>query len=132
MKYVIAKTWNDEGYPYDNKAYIKDFLNENDVRAYIASLFPTGADILMDGNRADDDVNDYAGSYEWHQYTGQYGVVILPQLNEVLLLDKEAFDAMYKDAVEQADPEGEIKQGDEVFIGAYEGEYDYMFIKLKP
>jgi hypothetical protein len=132
MKYVIAETWNGEGYSSENKAYIKDFLNENDVRVYIESLFPSNADILMDVNRVEYDVNDDAGSYEWHQYTGQYGVVILPQLNEVLLLDKDEFDTMYKDAVEQADPEEEIEQGDEVFIGAYSGEYDYMFIKLKP
>jgi hypothetical protein len=132
MKYVIAETWNGEGYSSENKAYIKDFLNENDVRVYIESLFPSNADILMDVNRVEYDVNDDAGSYEWHQYTGQYGVVILPQLNEVLLLDKDEFDTMYKDAVEQADPEEEIEQGDKVFIGAYNGEYDYMFIKLKP
>jgi hypothetical protein len=118
MQYIIAETWNGEGYSYENKAYIKDFINEKHVRVYIGSLFPSNAAILMDVNRVEYEIEDDAGSYEWYQYTGQYGAVILPHLNEVLILDKNEFDSMYEDAVNQADPDEVIEQGDEVFIGA--------------
>ena len=63
-----------------------------------------------------------------------YGVVIFCNVNEVHpFVSKKQFHKFIGEAIILSDPEefDEINLGDDsIFIGAYQGEYDYQFIKF--
>ena len=63
-----------------------------------------------------------------------YGVVILTNVNEVVAIrNKKDWSAKLNIAVQQGDDEelDELDLSDNnIFIGAYEGDYDYQFIKF--
>ena len=135
MKYAIATTWNGCGYSYQNKCYLKEFNSDEDAQKYILEQFhenervelydvttEKGA-ILFDGGLDQ-------GSYQWIRINDDiYGAVILCNINDVCLVNKNEYQDMLKDALEQADSDDEIDE-ENPFIGAYGGEYDYQFIKF--
>jgi hypothetical protein len=132
-KYIIIETWNGEGYSYENKASLMDFNSDTEAQAHIESLVQEDAEnVKASKGMVFYEVGEDGGWYTWTPYEGQYGVVILCNANEPYIVNEEQFLRFYDQAVEQADPDEEIEEGDEVFIGAYDDEYDYAFIKLKP
>ena len=133
MKYIIIETWNGEGYSYENKAYLMDFDSDAEAQAHIESLVQEDAEnVKASKGMVFYEVGEDGGWYTWTPYQDEYGVVILCNVNEPYIVTEEQFLRYYDEAVEQADPEEEIEFGDEVFVGAYDGDYDYALIKLKP
>jgi hypothetical protein len=134
-KYIITETWNGEGYSYENKAYLMDFNSDAEAQAHIESLVQEDAEnVKASKGMVFYEIGEDGGWYTYTPYQDQYGVVILCNVNisEPYIVTEEQFLRFYEQAVDQADPDEEIEEGDEVFIGAYDDEYDYMFIKLKP
>jgi hypothetical protein len=133
MKYIIIETWNGEGYSYENKAYLMDFSSDAQAQAHIESLVQENAEnVSTYKGRIFYEIAEDSGCFLWRPYENQYGVVILCNENEAYIVNEKNFLEYFDEAVEQADPEEEIELGDEVFVGAYDGDYDYALIKLKP
>ena len=139
MKYAIVETWNGEGYSSENLASIKEFDNDSVAQKYLESLvhFQTGAENIesslgcisyeKDGDQ---------GAFTFIRNAEElYGVVIFCNVNEVYAIkSKKKFHKIISGAITLSDPEefDEINLSDDsIFIGAYQGEYDYQFIKFQ-
>lgn len=138
MKYAIVETWNGEGYSSENLASIKEFDNDSVAQKYLESLvhFQTGAENIESnlGCITYEKGGDQ-GSFAFIRDAEKlYGVVIFCNVNEVHpFVSKKQFHKFIGEAIILSDPEefDEINLGDDsIFIGAYQGEYDYQFIKF--
>jgi len=138
MKYVITETWNGEGYSSDNLAYIKEFTSDSEAQKYLESLvdIQTNAEnIELSIGCITYDKGDDQGSFTFIRNAEKlYGVVILANVNEVApIYNKKDWTAKLNIAVQQCDSDelDELNLSDNnIFIGAYEGDYDYQFIKF--
>lgn len=139
MKYAIIETWNGEGYSYENLASIKEFDNDSIAQKYLESLvhFQTGAENIKSNlGRITYEKGDDQGSFVFIRNAESiYGVVILTNVNEVIAIrNKKDWLTKINLAVQQSDSDETDEldlSSDNIFIGAYEGDYDYQFIKFK-
>lgn len=139
MKYAIIETWNGEGYSYENLASIKEFDNDSIAQKYLESLvhFQTGAENIESNlGRITYEKGDDQGSFVFIRNAESiYGVVILTNVNEVIAIrNKKDWLTKINLAVQQSDSDETDEldlSSDNIFIGAYEGDYDYQFIKFK-
>lgn len=129
-KYIIVETWNGEGYSWLNKAYVKNFVNDRQAQGYIRNLIvddECDTIKIMDGEITYT-IGDDTGTCCWYTlHPEAYGVVIECNINVAEVVNKKRYDERWEEAVAQSDPDDEIEDG---FIGAYDGDYDYQFIKL--
>lgn len=138
MKYAIIETWNGEGYSSENLAYIKEFNNDSEAQNYLESLMQiqTGAkDIESSLGCITYEKGDDQGSFTFIRSAENiYGVVILTNVNELVVIrNKKDWSAKLNIAIQQCqeDELDEIDLSDDnIFIGAYDGDYDYQFIKF--
>lgn len=138
MKYAIIETWNGEGYSSENLASIKEFDNDSVAQNYLESLvhFQTGAENIESTNGCItyEKCGDQGSFMFIRNAEKLYGVMIFCNVNEVHpILSKKQFHKLISGAITLSDPEefDEINLGnDSIFIGAYQGEYDYQFIKF--
>jgi|688.fasta_scaffold45832_16 hypothetical protein len=134
MKYVIVHTWNGEGYSSGNTAEVMEFSSDDKAQQYIVEQAQQEANALAEfteewGNVSFDDDEDQ-GSVQWFAFTTDtYGVVIRTNVNEAQLVNEQEYHEQLKAALAQADPEEEVED-ENPFISAYDGEYDYQFIKF--
>ena len=138
MKYAMVETWNGEGYSSENLASIKEFDNDSVAQKYLESLvhFQTGAENIESNlGCITYEKGDDQGSFTFiRNAENLYGVVILANVNEVVpIYNKKDWSAKLNIAVQQCDTD-ELDEldlsSDNIFIGAYEGDYDYQFIKF--
>ena len=138
MKYAIIETWNGEGYSSENLASIKEFDNDSVAQKYLESLvhFQTGAENIESSlGCITYEKGDDQGSFTFIRSAENiYGVVILTNVNEVVVIrDKKDWSAKLNIAIQQCQ-EDELDEIDlcdnNIFIGAYDGDYDYQFIKF--
>jgi hypothetical protein len=138
MQYAIIETWNGEGYSSENLASIKEFANDSKAQKYLESLvdMQIGAENIESSlgcityEKGDDN-----GSFIFIRNADKlYGVMIFCNVNEVHpIKSKKEFHKLISGAITLANPEefDEIDLSDDsIFIGAYQGEYDYQFIKF--
>ena len=138
MKYAIIETWNGEGYSFENLAYIKEFNNDSEAQNHLESLvqIQTGAENIESSlGCISYEKNGDQGSFMFIRNAEKlYGVVIFCNVNEVHpFVSKKQFHKFIGEAIILSDPEefDEIDLSDDsIFIGAYQGEYDYQFIKF--
>ena len=138
MKYAIIETWNGEGYSFENLAYIKEFNNDSEAQTHLESLvqIQTGAENIESSlGCISYEKNGDQGSFMFIRNAEKlYGVVIFCNVNEVHpFVSKKQFHKFIGEAIILSDPEefDEIDLSDDsIFIGAYQGEYDYQFIKF--
>ena len=138
MKYAIIETWNGEGYSSENLASIKEFDNDSVAQKYLESLvhFQTGAEIIESSiGCISYEKGEDQGSFTFIRNAEKlYGVMIFCNVNEVHpILSKKEWHKRISGAITLSDPEelDEINLSDDsIFIGAYQGEYDYQFIKF--
>jgi hypothetical protein len=138
MKYAIVETWNGVGYSSDNLAYIKEFANDSEAQNYLESLMQIQSDadnIETSTGCITYEKGDDQGSFIFIRNADKlYGVMIFCNVNEVHpIKSKKEFHKLISGAITLADPEefDEIDLSDDsIFIGAYQGEYDYQFIKF--
>jgi hypothetical protein len=138
MKYAIIETWNGEGYSSENLAYIEEHNSDAMAQQKLIELS------IMQSCAENIELSLGCISYEKDGDQGTftfirnaeelYGVVIYCNVNEVYpIKSKKEFHKLISDAIRLSDPEefDEINLGDDsIFIGAYQGEYDYQFIKF--
>lgn len=134
----MVETWNGEGYSSENLASIKEFDNDSVAQKYLESLvhFQTGAENIESNlGCITYEKGDDQGSFTFiRNAENLYGVVILANVNEVVpIYNKKDWSAKLNIAVQQCDTD-ELDEldlsSDNIFIGAYEGDYDYQFIKF--
>jgi hypothetical protein len=138
MKYAIIETWNGEGYSSENLAYIVE--HDSDSRAQkrledLVSIQSNAANIIESDGLITYEKGDDQGSFSFIRNAEKlYGVVILANVNEVVpIYNKKDWTAKLNIAVQQCDSDelDELDLSDSnIFIGAYEGDYDYQFIKF--
>ena len=138
MKYAIIETWNGEGYSSENLAYIVE--HDSDSRAQqrledLVSIQSNAANIIESDGLITYEKGDDQGSFSFIRNAEKlYGVVILTNVNEVIpVYNKKDWTAKLNIAVQQCDTDelDELDLSDSnIFIGAYEGDYDYQFIKF--
>jgi hypothetical protein len=138
MKYAIIETWNGEGYSSENLAYIVE--HDSDSRAQqrledLVSIQSNAANIIESDGLITYEKGDDQGSFSFIRNAEKlYGVVILTNVNEVVpIYNKKDWTAKLNIAVQQCDEDelDELNLSDSnIFIGAYEGDYDYQFIKF--
>jgi hypothetical protein len=138
MKYAIIETWNGEGYSSENLAYIVE--HDSDSRAQqrledLVSIQSNAANIIESDGLITYEKGDDQGSFSFIRNAEKlYGVVILANVNEVVpIYNKKDWTAKLNIAVQQCDEDelDELNLSDSnIFIGAYEGDYDYQFIKF--
>jgi hypothetical protein len=138
MKYAIIETWNGEGYSSENLAYIVE--HDSDSRAQqrledLVSIQSNAANIIESDGLITYEKGDDQGSFSFIRNAEKlYGVVILTNVNEVVpIYNKKDWTAKLNIAVQQCDTDelDELNLSDNnIFIGAYEGDYDYQFIKF--
>lgn len=153
-KYIIAETWNGEGFSYQNKVEVKEFETVADVKAHL--------ELLMKGQGDSIDPEDFLGELvpwkiKWDGlslcYTNgeddgsfqaielqpdTYGVIIQTNINNVEQVDLVTWNDRIEAALDQANPEDmeedpesyELDEDGCMFVSCYEGEYDEQFIKL--
>jgi hypothetical protein len=138
MKYAIIETWNGEGYSSENLAYIVE--HDSDSRAQqrlidLISIQSNAANIIESDGLITYEKGDDQGSFSFIRNAEKlYGVVILTNVNEVVpIYNKKDWTAKLNIAVQQCDSDelDELDLSDNnIFVGAYEGDYDYQFIKF--
>ena len=138
MKYAIIETWNGEGYSSENLAYIVE--HDSDSRAQqrledLVSIQSNAENIIESDGLITYEKGDDQGSFSFIRNAEKlYGVVILANVNEVVpIYNKKDWTAKLNIAVQQCDEDelDELNLSDSnIFIGAYEGDYDYQFIKF--
>jgi hypothetical protein len=138
MKYAIIETWNGEGYSSENLAYIVE--HDSDSRAQqrledLVSIQSNAENIIESDGLITYEKGDDQGSFSFIRNAEKlYGVVILANVNEVVpIYNKKDWTAKLNIAVQQCDSDelDELNLSDNnIFIGAYEGDYDYQFIKF--
>jgi hypothetical protein len=136
MKYVIVKTWNGEGYSYLNIAEVKEFQLQSDAQQYILEKAKADAGDELDCELSEKwgninlETEEAEWSWKWMRFEDDtYGVVIRTNVNEAQLVNEQEYHEQLKAALAQADPEEEVED-ENPFISAYDGEYDYQFIKF--
>jgi len=139
-KYAIISTWNGEGYSYLNTAEIRHFKDDEAAQKHLRTLYEINNDpqdfeveetkgALRYSNEED------SGSYVWlPDPQKNFGVVIHTNINEIKYIRSAKNWRNYvAEAIKQADPE-EVSEIDlsekSFFIGAYNGNFDYQFIKF--
>ena len=135
-KYIIIQTWNGEGYSYSNKAEVMTFENFICAADYIINKLKEESYVYKDFHASPQEgcisyetENDDSGTYQYRLLQeGDYGVVIMCNINEARVERKEAFESELAAAMENADEDEIETDGENVFIPC--GEYDYSFIKL--
>ena len=138
MKYIIATTWNGEGYSYQNKAEMKEFDSDSHAQEYIRQQFNNNEsaeryDVTETDGKILFDNGEDQGTWQWIKAEDNaYGVAIMCNINEVEVYDRDGYFALLDDVIADADPDEveEIESKDNVFLNAYQGEYDYQFLKL--
>ena len=142
MKYIIVQTWNGEGYSYNNTAEIMEFNSEGEAQKHLFQLFieqPNAILLECDKGFITFEItysgNTDEGSYQYFPYTEDIiGVVISTNVNEVVVVNNLTdWIDLVDIAKGQADPDelDEIDfDEDSFFVPAYNGDYDYQFIKL--
>lgn len=138
MKYIIATTWNGEGYSYQNKAELKEFESDSHAQEYIRQQFNNNEsaeryDVIETDGKILFDNGEDQGTWQWIKAEDNaYGVAIMCNINEVEVYDRDGYFALLDDVIADADPDEveEIESKDNVFLNAYQGEYDYQFLKL--
>jgi hypothetical protein len=138
MKYAIIETWNGEGYSSENLAYIVE--HDSDSRAQqrledLVSIQSNAENIIESDGLITYEKGDDQGSFIFIRNAEKlYGVVILTNVNEVVpIYNKKDWTAKLNIAVQQCDEDelDELNLSDSnIFIGAYDGDYDYQFIKF--
>ncbi len=138
MKYAIIETWNGEGYSSENLAYIVEHNSDAKAQQRLKDLLTIQSDatnIIESDGLITYEKGDDQGSFTFiRNAENLYGVVILTNVNEVVAIrNKKDWSAKLNIAVQQGDDEelDELDLSDNnIFIGAYEGDYDYQFIKF--
>lgn len=139
MKYAIIETWNGEGYSSENLAYTEDYNSDAEAQQVLRYLFSNqsnATNVVESNGLIAYDKHDDSGTFQFIKNAESiYGVLIFTNVNEVhVITDKKDWLHKLNIAVQQSDPDetDEIDlSSDNIFIGAYEGEYDYQFIKFK-
>lgn len=139
MEFIIAETWNGEGYSYLNKAYTFTADSKAKAQAHIISLLTArlaeannGSETIAisEGHIGYDDGIDQ-GSFQWMHKEGVYGVEILCNVNEVIVhKTKEDYESAIAYATQESDPSEEIEDEDNPFIASYSDDYDRQFVRL--
>lgn len=138
MKYAFIETWNGEGYSSENLAYIVDYISDAEAQQVLRELFKLQSDakIIEESEGCIRyEKGDDQGSFVFiRNAENLYGVVILTNVNEVVAIrNKKDWSAKLNIAIQQCqeDELDEIDLSDNnIFIGAYDGDYDYQFIKF--
>lgn len=138
MKYIIAHTWNGQGYSHMNKAELKEFNSDTEAQTYIKEKFQQEEgledyEVTEEHGRIVFDNGENQGSWQWLKADfNTYGVAIICNVNEVEVYTEEEYNAKLDEAIEQANPEDveDIGDRDNAFIPAYEEDFDYQFIGL--
>ena len=138
MKYAIVETWNGEGYSSENLAYIKEFKNDSEAQNYLESsvqIQTSAENIESSLGCITYEKGDDQGSFTFIRNAEElYGVMIFCNVNEVHPIKTlKEWHKRISGAITLSNPEelDEINLGDDsIFIGAYQGEYDYQFIKF--
>jgi hypothetical protein len=138
MKYAIIETWNGEGYSSENLAYIVEHNSDEQAQQRLKDLVSIQSNvtnIIESDGLITYEKGDDQGSFTFIRNAEKiYGVVILTNVNEVIAIrNKKDWSAKLNIAVQQGDDEelDELDLSDNnIFIGAYEGDYDYQFIKF--
>lgn len=141
MEFIIAETWNGEGYTYLNKAYIFTADSKAKAQAYIISLLTA---MLAESNSGDETIDITEGhigyddgidqgSFQWMHKEDVYGVEILCNVNEVIAHktkeDYESAIAYALDLADHSESEG-IEDEDSPFIGSHSDDYDRQFVRF--
>jgi hypothetical protein len=138
MKYAIIETWNGEGYSSENLAYIVE--HDSDSRAQqrlkdLVSIQTDAENIVESDGLITYDIGDDNGTFQFIKNAESiYGVVILTNVNEVIACDKKRWRKLRTEALAQCNPD-DIDEldlsADDFFIGAYENDYDYQFVRFQ-
>lgn len=153
-KYIIAETWNGEGYSYQNKAEVKEFETVADVKAHLEAIMKEQGDafdtdrflgplipwkITWDGLGVYYTNGEDSGSFQaFELQPDTYGVIIECNINNAEQVDLVTWNDRIEAALDQANPEDmeedpesyELDENGCMFVSCYEGEYDEQFIKL--
>ena len=138
MKYAIIETWNGEGYSSENLAYIEDYNSDAEAQQKLRDLFSiqsNATNVTESEGLISYDKHDDSGTFQFIKNAESiYGVVILTNVNEVVAIrNKKDWLSKINIAVQQSDSDETDEldlSSDNIFIGAYEGDYDYQFIKF--
>jgi hypothetical protein len=138
--YAIISTWNGEGYSYLNTAEVLEFQDDEAAQKYLRTLYEINNDpqdfeveetkgVLRYSNEED------SGSYVWLPDPKKiFGVVIHTNVNEIKYIrNAKNWRNYVAEAIKQADPEevSDINLSEKsFFIDAYNGDFDYQFIKF--
>ena len=138
--YAIISTWNGEGYSYLNTAEVLEFQDDEAAQNHLRQLFQSehfgedldiqetlGALLYTSGHDS--------GSYVFLREPEKiYGLVIYANVNEIhTILSAKEWRNHVAAAIKQAEPEDvcEIDITEKnFFIGAYNSDYDYQFIRF--
>ena len=145
-KYAIIGTWNGEGYSSENKLHaVVEAQNYDEVMAITKELVMS--EMMIGTDEPDDEFftlenghgwttgpEEDSGTYQFFEILDDtFGFVVLCNVNDVQACNKDEFDSLKLEAISQADEddydEGELDSNN-VFIGAYGGDYDYQFITI--
>lgn len=148
-KYIIATTWNGEGYSEASNAELKSFASDSEAEAYIWERFK--ADDCPNGDvnywefatteRQEDRTKIIFGNKKYDSGTWQYikatpdvfGVIAQTNVNEVILCTEREYEDALRNAIDDSDPEDELDY--DIAIGESRqfiatSEYDLQFVKL--
>lgn len=130
-KYIIIDTWNGEGYT-DSDAEIIERNSFEEALQYAEEKAKSNDNVTFeDGNRyqhgnmgEDGELID-SGSYHVVEYTGQYGIAILPDENTFVLFDTEDeyMSTLENDLETLQEDEDEVKALQEDKEGAFHNDY---------
>jgi hypothetical protein len=138
MKYAIIETWNGEGYSFQNLARIENYNSDAEAQQRLRDLIAIQTDaknIVESDGLITYDIHDDNGTFQFIKNAESiYGVVILTNENEAIPCDKKRWRKFRTEALAQCNPD-DIDEldlsSDDFFIGAYENDYDYQFVRFQ-
>jgi hypothetical protein len=139
MKYAIIETWNGEGYSFQNLAYIEEFNSDAEAQQKLRELIKIESDaenIVESDGVISFDKEDDNGTFKFIRDADTlFGVVIRVNDNKVHpIRNLRKWKSYLVEAIKQAEPEELYNldlSADDFFIGAYDGDYDYQFVKFE-
>jgi len=139
MEFIIVKTWNGEGYSFLNTAEVKLLASKYDAQQLIVSKLISKLQINDISNSERIEITEGCieygdsynrGTYQWFQKDGVYGIEIICNTNDVIIhKTKQDYESAIQTALSQS-YDKELEDSDSPFIAAFEGDYDYQFVRI--
>lgn len=118
-KYILVDTWTGEGYSDSNAKVLEaSFQDIKNIAKESAEIQGEDIDIVEKENGFQYSLGEDYGLFSFHEYTGQFGIIIYPDENECKIVEtEEEYEELLENALSESvgemDEDNEVKENKE-------------------